>query len=220
MASAVPAAMPTVARAKAISAARNTAHATETIVARAATPSVASVMATSVAPAAMATAARVAMATAARVATVDRAATVDQAATVDRAATVAARVAAGRRVADQGSRAGEVVIWHNPRCSKSRGTLELLRERGIDPEVVDYQRNPPDARAIEHALNMLALEPRALMRKGEGAYAELGLDDPGKTRAQLIAAMVAHPILIERPIVFTNGKAAIGRPPENVLAIL
>lgn len=113
-----------------------------------------------------------------------------------------------------------ITIWHNPRCSKSRGTLELLRARGIEPRVVDYQVNPPDAAEIEHALALLGMEPRDLLRKGEAVYAELGLDDNALTHAQLIDAMVAHPILIERPIVFANGKAAIGRPPENVLGIL
>lgn len=113
-----------------------------------------------------------------------------------------------------------VAIWHNPRCSKSRGALELLREHGIEPAVVDYQKNPPSVVEIEHALALLGKEPRELMRKGEPVYAELGLDDAKLTRKQLIDAMAAHPILIERPIVFANGKAAIGRPPENVLAIL
>ncbi|HEX5354015.1 MAG TPA: arsenate reductase (glutaredoxin) [Rhodanobacteraceae bacterium] len=113
-----------------------------------------------------------------------------------------------------------ITLWHNPRCSKSRGTLELLRERGIEPEVVDYQEHPPDATEIERALKLLGIEPRALMRKGEAAYADLGLDDAKLTRKQLIDAMAAHPMLIERPVVFANGKAAIGRPPENVLAIL
>lgn len=112
------------------------------------------------------------------------------------------------------------ILWHNPRCSKSRSTLELLQERGIEPEIVDYQKHPPVAAEIEHVLKLLDISPHALMRKGEAVYAELGLDDPKLTRKQLIAAMTAHPILIERPIVFANGKAAIGRPPEAVLAIL
>ena len=114
----------------------------------------------------------------------------------------------------------KVIIWHNPRCSKSRGTLELLQERGIEPEVVDYQKNPPGAADIERALQLLGIQPRDLLRKGEAAYVELGLENPALTRQQLVDAMAAHPILIERPIVFANGKAAIGRPPENVLAIL
>lgn len=116
--------------------------------------------------------------------------------------------------------AAQVRIWHNPRCSKSRGTLELLREHGIEPLVTDYQAQPPSTAEIEQALELLGLEPRDLMRRGEGVYAELGLDDPGLSRKQLIEAMAANPILIERPVVFANGKAAIGRPPENVLAIL
>ncbi len=113
-----------------------------------------------------------------------------------------------------------VTIWHNPHCSKSRGTLELLQGRGIQPAIVDYQKNPPDAKEIERALKLLGKQPRELMRKGEAVYAELGLDDPGLTRKQLVDAMADHPILIERPIVFANNKAAIGRPPEAVLAIL
>lgn len=113
-----------------------------------------------------------------------------------------------------------VRIWHNPRCSKSRGTLDLLRERGIEPAIIDYQKQPPTAAEIERAMNLLGLEPRELMRKGEALYVELGLDDPKLGRSALIEAMATHPILIERPVVFANGKAAIGRPPENVLAIL
>ena len=114
----------------------------------------------------------------------------------------------------------DVTIWHNPRCSKSRGTLDLLREHGIEPAVVDYQKNPPSTSQIAHALDLLGVEPRDLIRKGEAVYAELGLEDRKFTREQLIDAMATHPILIERPVVFANGKAAIGRPPENVLAIL
>lgn len=113
-----------------------------------------------------------------------------------------------------------VTIWHNPRCSKSRGTLGLLHERDLEPVVVDYQKNPPDAAAIERALRLLGFEPRALMRTGEPIYAELGLDNADLSRDQLIEAMVKHPVLIQRPVVFANGKAAIGRPPEAVLAIL
>ncbi|HET7556463.1 MAG TPA: arsenate reductase (glutaredoxin) [Rhodanobacteraceae bacterium] len=114
----------------------------------------------------------------------------------------------------------EVVIWHNPRCSKSRGALELLRERGVEPAVIDYRENPPDARELSRVLDLLGMQPRELMRRDEAEYADLKLDDPALTRDQLIAAMVAHPILIQRPIVIANGKAAIGRPPEAVLDIL
>ena len=111
-------------------------------------------------------------------------------------------------------------IWHNPRCSKSRGTLELLRERGIEPTVVDYRENPPDARELARVLDLLGMQPRELMRCEEVEYTQLKLDDPALTREQLIAAMVAHPTLIQRPIVIANGKAAIGRPPVAVLEIL
>jgi len=114
----------------------------------------------------------------------------------------------------------KVTIYHNPRCSKSRKTLALLRERGIEPEVILYLETPPDAAMLDRILKLLGREPRALMRRKEPAYKEAGLDDPSLSREALIAAMVAHPILIERPIVLANGKAALGRPPEDALAIL
>jgi arsenate reductase len=113
-----------------------------------------------------------------------------------------------------------VVIYHNPRCGKSRSTLELLQSRGIEPTIVEYLKTPPTASELDDILGKLGLEPRELMRKGEAVYKEAGLADAALDRAALIAAMVANPILIERPIVLANGKAAIGRPPENVLAIL
>lgn len=116
--------------------------------------------------------------------------------------------------------ASDILIWHNPHCSKSRATLELLRARGIEPAIVNYQKNPPSTSQIADALELLGAQPREFMRKGEAVYSELGLEDPKFTREQLIDAMATHPILIERPVVFANGKAAIGRPPENVLAIL
>ncbi len=113
-----------------------------------------------------------------------------------------------------------LTIYHNPRCSKSRETLALLQERGETPTVVEYLTTPPDAATLDHLLHLLGLEPRELMRRQEAEYAELGLADPALTRAQLIAAMVGHPRLIERPIVVAGDKAAIGRPPENVLSLL
>jgi arsenate reductase len=113
-----------------------------------------------------------------------------------------------------------VTIYHNPRCGKSRATLDLLKSRGIEPLVVEYLKTPPTAEALAAILDLLGLEPRALMRKSEAAYREAGLDDPDLDRAALIAAMVQHPILIERPIVLANGRAALGRPPEKVLDIL
>ena len=113
-----------------------------------------------------------------------------------------------------------IEIWHNPRCSKSRAALALLEERGATPSVRLYLESPPDAETIERVLQLLDLEPRELMRRSEAPYRELGLDDPTKTRAELIAAMAAHPILIERPVVVCGDRAALGRPPENVLALL
>lgn len=111
-------------------------------------------------------------------------------------------------------------IYHNPRCSKSRQTLQLLEERQITPEVVEYLNSPPSKEELSEILSMLGLEPRQLMRTKEAEYRELGLDDASLSREQLIEAMVATPKLIERPIVINNGKAAIGRPPETVLEIL
>jgi arsenate reductase len=113
-----------------------------------------------------------------------------------------------------------VTIYHNPRCSKSRATLELLKTKGIEPQVIEYLKSPPTAAELDVLLNQLGMEPQALLRKNEAAYKEGGLDHPNLDRAALIAAMVEHPILIERPIVVANGQAAIGRPPENILSIL
>jgi arsenate reductase len=113
-----------------------------------------------------------------------------------------------------------VTIYHNPKCSKSRQTLELLRARGVEPKIVEYLKTPPSAAELDAILKRLDLEPRALMRTQEGQYKQARLADPKLTRAQLIAAMVEHPILIERPIVVNGERVAIGRPPENVLAIL
>ncbi|MGE7136155.1 arsenate reductase (glutaredoxin) [Luteibacter sp. NPDC031894] len=110
-----------------------------------------------------------------------------------------------------------LTIWHNPRCSKSRETLALLQARGLSPVIVDYLSTPPSVAELERVLGLLGLEPRELMRKGEEAYAAL---PEGLTRGQLIQAMVETPKLIERPVVIHGDKAAIGRPPEAVLAIL
>lgn len=115
-------------------------------------------------------------------------------------------------------------IYYNPSCSKCRLTLELLNSKHIEPSIVEYLDTPPDAAALEEVLTMLKLEPRELMRRHESEYKDNGLDNESLSREQLIAAMIAHPKLIERPIVITehNGKrqAAIGRPPETVLEIL
>ena len=114
----------------------------------------------------------------------------------------------------------EVTIYHNPRCSKSRQTLALLEERGVKANVVNYLDTPPDATTLAAMLGMLKLDPRGLMRRKEAPYTELKLDDASLGDAELIAAMIAHPILIERPIVVVGDRAAIGRPPEDVLNIL
>ena len=114
----------------------------------------------------------------------------------------------------------KTTFYHNPRCSKSRQTLDLLQQRGIEPEIVEYLKTPPDARELEHILTLLGVEPRDLMRRNEAEYREHGLDDPGLSREQLIQAMVDHPKLIQRPIVIRNNKAVLGRPPEQVLEIL
>ena len=113
-----------------------------------------------------------------------------------------------------------VTLYHNPRCSKSRQTLALLEQQGITPEIVLYLDNPPSAGELDSVLTMLGVEPREAMRRKEDPYKANNLDDDGLSRDDLITAMVANPILIERPIVVTNGKAAIGRPPESVLDIL
>ncbi|MGD8932247.1 MAG: arsenate reductase (glutaredoxin) [Chromatiales bacterium] len=113
-----------------------------------------------------------------------------------------------------------VEIYHNPRCSKSRQALQLLKDHGVEPDVVEYLKTPPDRDTLERILNMLGLEPRDLMRKKEKEYKENNLTDPNLTRDQLIDAMLAHPKLIERPIVIKDGKAALGRPPEQVLEII
>jgi arsenate reductase len=111
-------------------------------------------------------------------------------------------------------------IFHNPRCSKSRATLALLQERGLEPEITLYLESPPDADELQSILQMLGLSARELMRKGEAEFREQGLADESLTESELIAALVASPRLIERPIVLANGRAAIGRPPDAVLNIL
>ena len=113
-----------------------------------------------------------------------------------------------------------VQILHNPRCSKSRATLALLEERGIEPNIRLYLEHPPSEDQLKHILRLLGRAPRELMRTGEAEYKALGLDDPALSDDELVAAMVAHPKLIERPVVIANGKAAVGRPPEAVLEIL
>ena len=109
---------------------------------------------------------------------------------------------------------------HNPRCSKSREALSLLQARGIEPELVDYLRNPLDAEGLRSLIAKLGIAPRQLLRSGEAIYKELGLDDASLDDDALIAAMVEHPILIERPIFEREDRAVVGRPPERVLELL
>ena len=111
-----------------------------------------------------------------------------------------------------------VTIYHNPRCSKSRQTLELIRAEGIEPMIVEYLNETPSADELKDLLQKLGKTPRDIIRNGEAVYKELGLKDAGDD--VLIEAMVANPILIERPIVVNGDKAALGRPPEGVLEIL
>ncbi len=111
-------------------------------------------------------------------------------------------------------------IYHNPRCSKSRATLQLLEDKKAEPTVVEYLKTPPDAKTLDELLTKLGMEPRDLMRKHEAEYKDNNLDDESLSRNELIQAMVDFPKLIERPIVVANGKVAIGRPIENVLDIL
>ncbi len=113
-----------------------------------------------------------------------------------------------------------VKILHNPRCSKSRQTLALIEEKGISPEIVEYLKSPPSKAELVEILQKLGLKPRELMRKGESEYKENDLANTNLTDDQLIDAMIAHPKLIERPIVLKDDQARLGRPPENVLEIL
>lgn len=114
----------------------------------------------------------------------------------------------------------QAIIYHNPRCSKSRQALQFLRARGLEPAVVEYLESPPDAATLRALLETLGVPARDLLRRGEAAYAELALAARLADDEALIAAMVAHPVLIERPIVVVDGRAVVGRPPEKVLALL
>lgn len=113
-----------------------------------------------------------------------------------------------------------VRIWHNPRCGNSRGALALLREHGIEPEIYEYLKTPPDRAQLEAVIARMGITARALLRTKEAVYGELGLADPALSDAALIEAMVRHPILINRPIVETPKGAALCRPPERLLALL
>ena len=114
----------------------------------------------------------------------------------------------------------DLTLYHNPRCSKSRGALELLEARGLTPTVVRYLETPLDAAQLRELLAKLTISARQLLRTGEDEYKALNLADTSLSEAQLIDAMAAHPKLIERPILVIGYKAVIGRPPEKVLEIL
>ncbi|MDT8448731.1 MAG: arsenate reductase (glutaredoxin) [Wenzhouxiangellaceae bacterium] len=114
----------------------------------------------------------------------------------------------------------QVTVYHNPRCSKSRATLDLLEERGIVPTVVRYLDTPPTPSTLARLAAMLGVPAREMVRTGEAAWRELGLDIDAVDDATLFGLMSEHPILIQRPIVVAGARARIGRPPENVLEIL
>jgi arsenate reductase len=114
----------------------------------------------------------------------------------------------------------DLTLYHNPRCSKSRGALELLEARGLTPTIIRYLETPPDAAQLRDLLGKLGIGARELLRTGEEEYKALNLADASLSDEQLIAAMAAHPKLIERPILVVGDKAIIGRPPESVLEIL
>ncbi len=112
-----------------------------------------------------------------------------------------------------------VTIYHNPRCSKSRQTLELIQEKGIEPDIIEYLKSPPSEAELDHILKLLGEEPEALMRQGEDEFKQY-FKGKGLSRTETISLMVQYPKVIERPIVVHGDKAAVGRPPESVLDIL
>ena len=115
---------------------------------------------------------------------------------------------------------GTVTIFHNPRCSKSRSSLAILNEQGLEPEIRFYLEDPPGEEELISILAMLNIPARDLLRKGESDYKALNLADPDVSETEIIKAMTEYPKLIERPIVIKDGKAAIGRPPEIILELL
>jgi arsenate reductase len=113
-----------------------------------------------------------------------------------------------------------VTIFHNPKCATSRATLKLIRDHGIEPRVVEYLTATPSKAELAELIRRLGLTPRQLLRTREPEYKRAGLDDPRRSDAAILAAMVKHPRLIERPIVTRGRKAVLGRPPERVLELL
>ncbi|MDB9752131.1 arsenate reductase (glutaredoxin) [Gammaproteobacteria bacterium] len=114
----------------------------------------------------------------------------------------------------------KAIIYHNPRCSKSRQTLALLEEKGVVLEIIEYLKTPPNQQTLKEIINKLDIAPIDLMRKSEPVYKKLNINKESKDIQSLLDVMVENPILIERPIVVANGKAVIGRPPESVLDIV
>jgi len=113
-----------------------------------------------------------------------------------------------------------IIIYHNPRCSKSRQTLEILNQHDADVEIIDYQKTPPNKAHVKAILKSLQLKPQDIMRKKEAEYKQAGLDDLSLSVDTQLDLLIAHPKVMERPIVVKGDKAVIGRPPENVLALL
>ncbi len=113
----------------------------------------------------------------------------------------------------------DITIYHNPRCSKSRETLALIRQKGIEPEIIEYLKTPPSKEALRGLLGKLALKPAQLVRKGEDVYKQ-SFAGKALNDEQWLDALAANPVLIERPIVVKGSKAVLGRPPENVLGLL
>lgn len=113
-----------------------------------------------------------------------------------------------------------ITIYHNPRCSKSRQTLQLVRDSGDEPRVIEYLKTPPSAAELDGILRKLKLEPHELMRQKEAVFSELDLKQRSLSRDEAIAVMIENPVLIERPIVVKGSQAVVGRPPENVQELL
>ncbi len=126
----------------------------------------------------------------------------------------------GRTSAASRASLKSVTIYHNPRCTKSRQTLALLEQRGIKPKVIEYLVTPPTEAELKRLLKLLGISPRELLRTKEEEYKQAKLDKPDVTDAEIIRAMIKYPRLMERPIVVAGNKAALGRPPENVLKII
>ena len=113
-----------------------------------------------------------------------------------------------------------ITIWHNPRCSKSRETLELLRKKGVEPTVREYLKQPPSKAEVEKLLDMVGGDPGALIRDGEAEFKALKMKKAALSKADVAKAIASHPVLLQRPIVVAGKRAAIGRPPEAVLPLL